>query len=408
MFFFRMAWRNVWRNRRRSILTVTAIGLGLAFNIFLRGIADGWHDEMIDNSVRAETGHIQIHQAGYRNEPSINKTLPDEATVEAAIHKLPGLAGYSFRVLGSGLASTADDSSGVEILGIDPAQEQTVTTIQRAIVRGRYLSRSVKRPILMGDRLAARLKASLGDKIVLMVQESDGSMGAQLFRVTGIFRSGSPELDEGVVYIPRSDAQALFSLGNQVTEAVILLKSASGVPQAVRSLQADLRGDEIEILPWWVVEPFIRQFIEIDDAFFYVIALIFFVVISIGIVNTLMMSIFERTREFGVMMALGTKPGQIVRLVVEEAFGLGLVGMATGGALGAGVTLFFAKEGMNLGAVSAGVEATGITSSIVYSRLTAVNLIYSDIAVLVVVLIVALYPAIRASRLRPVDAIRYV
>jgi putative ABC transport system permease protein len=160
MFFFSMAWRNVWRNRRRSLLTVTAIGLGLAFNIFLRGITDGWHDEMIDNSVRAEVGHIQIHQAGYRNEPSINKTLPDEGRVEAAIHNLRAFAGYSFRVLGSGLASTAENSSGVEILGVDPAHEQTVTTIQRAIVRRRYLSRGVKRPILIGNRLATRLKAS--------------------------------------------------------------------------------------------------------------------------------------------------------------------------------------------------------------------------------------------------------
>jgi putative ABC transport system permease protein len=141
-----------------------------------------------------------------------------------------------------------------------------------------------------------------------MVQASDGSMGAQLFRVTGIFRSGSPELDEGVVYILCSDAQALFSLGNQVTEAVILLRSARDVPQAVGTLKQTLRGDDLEILPWWEVEPFIRHFIEIDDAFFYVIALIFFVVISIGILNTLMMSIFERTREFGVMMALGTRP----------------------------------------------------------------------------------------------------
>lgn len=408
MLFFSMAWRNVWRNRRRSLLTVMAIGLGLAFNIFLRGITDGWHDEMVDNSVRAEVGHIQIHDAGYHDEPSMNKALPDAGKVEQAIQRLPGLAGYSFRVLGNGLASTADNSIGVEILGVDPREEQSVTTIQRTIVNGDYLSGDVQRPIVVGERLATRLKASLGDKIVLVVQAADGSMGAQLFRVTGIFRSGSPQLDEGVVYVLRSDAQSLFSLADHVTEAVILLRSSREVPQAVAALGEDLKSAKVEILPWWEVEPFIKQFIEIDDAFFYVIALIFFVVISIGILNTLMMSIFERTREFGVMMALGTKPAQIVRLVMEEAFGLGLVGMAVGGALGSAATLFYAKVGINLGAVSAGAAATGITSSVVYTELTTLNLILSSVAVLIVVLLVALYPALRASRLKPVAAIRYV
>jgi putative ABC transport system permease protein len=408
MLFFSMAWRNIWRNRRRSLLTVLAIGLGLAFNIFLRGITDGWHDEMVDNSVRAEIGHIQIHHAGYQDEPSINKTLPDAGKVERAIRGLPGVLGYTFRVLGSGLASTADNSSGVEILGVDPSEEQSVTTIQKAVISGQYLSTGAQRPILLGERLATRLKASLGDKIVLMVQAADGSMGAQLFRLTGVFRSGSPQLDEGVVYILRPDAQTLFSLGNGVTEAAILLGSSRQVAGDLLNLNRELRGDPVEVLPWWKVEPFIQQFIEIDDAFFYVIVLIFFVVISIGILNTLTMSIFERTREFGVMMALGTKPAQVVRLVVEEAFGLGLVGIAVGGALGSAATLFYAKQGINLGSVSAGAAATGITSSVVYTQLTAVNLICSSLAVLAVVLVVALYPAVRASRLRPVEAIRYV
>jgi putative ABC transport system permease protein len=408
MLFFRMAWRNVWRNRRRSLLTVLAISLGLGFNVFMRGIGDGFHEQMVDNSVRAEIGHIQIHRAGYHEVPGLNKTLPDPGQVEAAIRRLPGLRGYSFRVLGSGLASTSANSSGVEILGVDPAQEQTVTTVERAIVEGHYLSTGAQRPILLGQRLATRMKASLGDKIVLMVQAADGSMGAQLFRVTGIFRSGSPDLDQGVVFILRTDAQALFSLGKRVSEAVVLLQSSREVPGALAALKRTLGGDGVEVLPWWQVAPFLQQFIQIDDAFFYIIVLIFFIVISIGILNTIMMSVFERVQEFGVMMALGTKPRQIVRLVVEEAFALGLVGVAIGDTIGAAATLYFAREGINLGAFSAGAAALGITSSVVYSQLTAVNLVYSSLAVMIVVLLVALVPALHAARLRPVEAIRHV
>jgi putative ABC transport system permease protein len=408
MLFFSMAWRNVWRNRRRSLLTVLAIALGLAFNIFMRGIGDGFHEQMVDNSVRAEIGHIQIHRAGYHDEPGLNKTLPDPKKVAAAIRTLPDVRGYSLRVLGGGLASTAENSSGVEILGVDPAQEQTVTTIQHAIVQGRYLAASLQRPILLGDRLAARLKVSVGDKVVLMVQAADGSMGAQLFKVSGIFRSGAPEMDEGVVFVLRSDAQNLFALGDRVTEAALLLGSSRDVPVALDTLRRDLSADPVEVLPWWQVEPFLQQFIQIDDAFFYIIVLIFFVVISTGILNTIMMSIFERVREFGVMMALGTKPRQVIKMVVQEALALGLVGVVCGSLIGSALTLYFAGQGINLSSFSAGAAALGITSSRVYSELTAANLLYSNLAVMAVVLLVALYPAIHAAGLRPVEAIRHV
>jgi putative ABC transport system permease protein len=408
MLFFRMAWRNVWRNRRRSLLTVVAISLGLAFNIFMRAIGDGFHEQMVDNSVRAHIGHLQIHRAGYHDDPGINRTLPAPQAVERAIHSLAGLRGYSLRVLGDGLASTAENSSGVAIVGIDPAQERSVTTINRAMVKGEYLRAGLERPILIGERLAINLRADMGDKIVLLVQAADGSMGADLFRVAGIFRSGSPELDRGMAFILRQDAQTLFSLQGRISEAAVLLDSSRAVPGAQAALEAKLAGKEVEVLTWYQVEPFLLQFIELDDAFFYVIVVIFFVVISIGILNTIMMSVFERVREFGVMMALGTKPRQIVKLVAEEAFLLGLVGVAIGSAIGVTASVYFAREGMNLSAWAEGAAALGMTSTVVYTKLTAANVVLSNLSVLAVVMLVGLYPAMHASRLRPVEAIRHV
>lgn len=408
MLFFSMAWRNVWRNRRRSLLTIVAISLGLAFNIFMRAIGDGFHEQMVDNSVRAHMGHLQVHRAGYHDDPGINKTLPGPNEVEEAIRELLGLRGYSLRVIGDGLASTAENSAGVAIVGIDPAQERAVTTIYRGMVKGAYLGSGMGRPILIGERLAVNLKADLDDKVVLLVQAADGSMGADLFRVAGIFRSGSPELDRGMAFVLREDAQSLFSLRGRITEAVVLLTSSRGVPAAQQALQAKLAGENVEVLTWYEVEPFLLQFIELDDAFFYVIVIFFFVVISIGILNTIMMSVFERVREFGVMMALGTKPRQIVKLVVQEAFVLGLVGVVIGSLIGVAASLYFATEGMNLSAWSEGAAALGMTTTVVYTKLTTANLVLSNLSVLAVVMLVGLYPAMHAARLRPVEAIRHV
>jgi putative ABC transport system permease protein len=408
MLFWQMAWRNVWRYRRRSLLTVSTIALGLAFGILMRGLGDGFHEQMVDNSVRAGIGHIEIHRSGYQRDPALQKTLPDPALVERWVRRTPDLRGYSVRVLGDGLASTADNSAGVEVIGVDPRAERSVTTIDRGIVAGRYLDTAMKRPILIGERLAQALGASVGDKIVLMVQAADGSMGAQLFRVAGVFRSGSPDLDRGVVYLLRTDAQSLFSLEGRVTEVALLLGSSQSVEAARSFLAARLSGLAVEVLPWYIVEPFLQQFIDLDDASFYIIVLILFVVISVGILNTVMMSVFERVREFGVMMALGTKPRQVVRLVIEEAAALALLGIALGAALGSGVTILFAYTGINLSRWAAGASALGITTTVIRPVLTVVNVGYSSLAVAAVVLLVALYPAVKAARLRPVEAIRHI
>ncbi|MGA9628385.1 MAG: ABC transporter permease [Bryobacteraceae bacterium] len=408
MLFWQMAWRNVWRYRRRSLLTVLTIALGLAFNILMRSIGDGYHEQMVDNSVRAQIGHIEIHRSGYQHDPGLLKTLPDVESLERVVPRTPHLRGYSFRVLGDGLASTAENSAGVSIVGIDPRAERTVTTIDRAVIAGRFLDAGMSRPILIGERLSQSLGARPNDKVVLLVQAADGSMGAQLFRVAGIFRSGSPELDRGVVYLLRGDAQSLFSMAGGLTEAALLLDSSNSVAEAQQFLTTRLSGQPVEVLPWYVVEPFLRQFIELDDAFFYIIVLILFVVISVGILNTVMMSVFERVREFGVMMALGTKPRQVVRLVVQEAGVLAVLGAALGALLGSASTLVFAYTGIDLSGYAAGASALGITTTVMHPELMAGNLVFSGLSVMAVVVLVSFYPAIKAAGLKPVEAIRHI
>ena len=374
----------------------------------MRAIGDGFHEQMVDNSVRAQIGHIEIHRAGYQHDPALLKTLPDVPSLERVVPQTPHLRGYSFRVLGDGLASTAENSAGVSIVGIVPRGRAQRHHHRSRRHRRKISRRGMSRPILIGERLSQSLGARLNDKVVLLVQAADGSMGAQLFRVAGIFRSGSPELDRGVVYLLRKDAQSLFSLAGGMTEAALLLDSSESVAEAQRFLTTQLAGAPVEILPWYVVEPFLRQFIELDDAFFYIIVLILFIVISVGILNTVMMSVFERVREFGVMMALGVKPRQVVRLVVQEAAVLALLGVVLGALSAARPPSAFAHTGINLSRYAEGASALGITTTVIHPVLTSRNLIFSDLSVMAVVLLVAFYPAIKAAGLKPVEAIRHI
>ena len=410
MLFVTMAWRNVWRNRRRSLLTGSAIALSLAFNILMRGIGDGFHEQMVDNSVRANIGHIEVHRKGYHDDPGLNRALPDPRRVDRAIHDLPHLRGSSFAFWATGSPARRTirqaSPSSASIPGGSSGHDHS--SGRRP---GRYLDTNEVRPLLVGERLAATLRARLGDKVVLLVQAADGSMGAQLFRLTGIFRSGAPDLDRGVVYILLKDAQELFSLGDRVTEAVVLLDSSDAVPTASQALHAALRGSPdgtYEVLTWSEVEPYLEQFIVLDDAFFYIIVAILFIVIAVGILNTILMSVFERVREFGVMMALGTRPRQVVLLVVLEAAVLALVGIVVGGTLGSLSTLYFAETGINLSSFAQGAASLGITTTTVYSKLTLANVGLSNLAVFLLVVLVSLYPAVHAARLQPVEAIRHV
>ena len=408
MLFLSMAWRNVWRHRRRSVLTIATISLGLAFNIFMRSIGDGFHEQMVDNSVRAHIGHLQIHRKGYHDDPSLNKTLPNAARVREAVRSLPGLRGWSLRILGDGLASTAVNSAGVAIVGIDPGEERTVTTIHRAVIQGAYLSAQMKKPVLIGERLAKVLQVGTGENLVVLAQAADGSMSADKYQVAGIFRSGLPDLDRGMVYLLRRDAGTLFALNGRLTEAALLLSSSSQVAAAQQALTRALSGVDVEVLRWDVVEPYIKQFIDLDNAFFYVIVLVLFIVISVGILNTILMSVFERVREFGIMMSLGMKPRQVVGLVVQEAVVLGLVGLAAGSLLGSALSAYYGSAGMDFANWAEGAAALGMTTAVTYPKLTMANLLSSNLSVLAVVLLVALYPASRAACLRPVEAVRHL
>ena len=408
MMFLKLAWRNVFRNVRRTLITLSAVTFGLAAMIVFFGFTDGFHAQWVENTVRVYTGHIQIYSKGYHDDPQLANSIADLDRVLKEVEKEPSLDTYTYRVEIQGLVSTAENSYGVLIRGIDPEREVGITALRDRIIRGRYLEEGDERGILIGYRLADRLNAEVGDKIVLMVQAADGSISADLFRLRGVFRMGAVEMDSAIVVIGLEAAQRLAALEDRVTEIAIMVKRPSDVIPAAQRLKERLEPMGYEVYTWQDLMPALKEMIDLDNVFMYIILLIVLVVVSLGILNTMLMSILERVREFGIMMAMGTKPYQIVILVVMESFLLGLWGTVMGAALGISANYLISLRGFDLSRWSGAMELFATLNPVIYPETNPSNVLWSCAMVLITTLVVSIYPAIRAARLRPVEAIHFL
>lgn len=406
MLFMRQAVRNTRRNVWRSTITVVEIAIGTAALLFMWAFIDGIAEQMIDNSTRYLTTHLQVHQAGYQREPSPSLTLDDDdAVIQALRSQGVREMQVSRRLEGGALASFGDKSRGVDVLGVDPQTEPEVTTLHKTIREGRFFSDQDQEGAVIGARLAEALGMREGDEIVLVTQGADGSLGAGKYRVTGIFRTHMDAFDSHLVLLPLPAAQALFATGDQVTSVVARLSERRDVPGLLSELRARI-GSTHEVLDWQALLPQVRQAITIHRIVGAILVIVTFLVVAAGIANTVLMSVMERTREFGVMMALGTSPGQIMRVVLYEAFLLGLAGVAAGCAIGLAVIAYFAHVGINLESYVAAVETMHGLNPVIFPMISWSRGGMVAVALLTTALCAALYPAVRAARLTPVNAIR--
>lgn len=409
MFLYsKMAWRNITRNLRRTMITLTAIAFGLAAVIIFFGFTDGFHAQWIENSVKVYSGHILIYAAGYREENNLNRNIKDVGLIEDRVSDLQSLVAFTTRIHIQGLASTAESSRSVLIRGIDPKKEAEVTALDKRIIEGEYLQNDTKGGILLGHTSAKKLNARIGDKVVLMIQAADGSIGAELFRLQGIFRIGAVDLDKFLAVITVKDAQKLAVLGNSVTEAVLIVDQPGNVLPVARRLKSKLEPQGYEVISWHEYMPQAKEMIDLSSAFMYVILVIVLIVVSLGILNTMLMSIMERTRELGIMMALGTKPRQIVALVMLESFFLGLIGIVLGMGIGIGSNWLIALKGFDLSGWAGAMDLVASLRPVIYPDTNFANVCLATVTTFLTTLLVSVYPAIKAAGLKPVEAIHFV
>jgi ABC-type lipoprotein release transport system permease subunit len=399
-----LAWRNVWRNIRRTLIALSAISFGLAAMLVFFAITEGFHSQWVENTVRLSAGHIVIHLKGYHRRPDIKKAF-SPAPVMEALRGLDEVKGVSPRVELQGLASSAENSSGIKIIGLDPKDKSGITDLRGSIISGYYLTE--KRGALIGQRLARRLKLAVGDKFVLMGKAFDSTLGSELFRAKGIFDSGSADFDSAVVIVNIEDARRLTALEDMVTAVSVLADNARKADALKKKLIAkeELRG--YEVLDWKQQSPMLKQAIEADDVFLYIILLIIIIVVAFGIINTIHMSVADRTKELGVMVSMGTKPRQIVLMIVFESGIIGLIGTGCGIILGFLANMYFGIKGVDLSAWADAIKLFAAMEPVMYPEITIKGVVFSSLLVFITTVLSSIYPAVKIVSLRPVEAIRY-
>jgi ABC-type lipoprotein release transport system permease subunit len=396
----KLAWRNLWRNTRRTLITLSAVSLGTAGIVGITSYRESAYGGMMRSITEQLVGHLQVHGKGYQESPEISNVVPDPVAVEAVLEKqLPGVRAER-RVLGAGLGGSADSSSGVLITGLEPG-----ATNMLALKEGHLLSDAPKKEAVIGTELANQLGIKLGGELVLVGQAADGSLANDRFTVVGLVDAGTTELNSTSVFLHLKDAQDFFGLGDGVHQIVLRLPTEKeDVSGPLGAARAALDLKTLEALSWNQLLPELKGTMDSKRQSQKSVDFVMFFIVALGVLNAMTMSTFERTREFGVMLAVGTRPGRIVRLVVTEALLQGLLGLVAGVVLVGG--LFAAIGTLHFGGLS-GTDMAGVRMpEEIHLKLLPEAIRGAATTVIICMVGAGLLPAWRASRLQAADAVR--
>jgi len=398
----RLAWRNLWRNHRRTLIMLLAITLGVWAMIFMTALMRGMVDEMVKDGINALPGFVQVHHPDFRDDPSIENSIPtaDSAFIRAMDN--PQVKGWTERVRVPAMISSERDNRGVTLLGVDPGGEIDLGFDPGSIVEGRFLESGDDNGLVVGRKLLERLETDLGKRVVVMSQAPGNDIADRGFRIVGVYEAKLSALEEAYVYAGLSTVQSLLSLEGQVSEIAVTGEDYRDVASLL-GLVSDSAGEGLEVLQWTELDSYLGIMMNVMDGFVLVWVIVIFLALSFGLVNTLMMAVFERVREIGLMQALGMKPSSILYQILIESLMLLALGLLAGNVL-AIASILPIQDGIDISVVAEGMEMMG-ASSVLYPALKLNDLLLANAVVIVLGIITSLLPAWRASQYRPVEAI---
>lgn len=406
--YLKLAWRNIWRHRRRTIIIVLAMGLSLALMMIYDGLIDGFNQAIAGNAVRVLGGNIQVHADGYREKVDSNPLLPltdDSAIVRAALAQ-PNVIAAGRRIQTGGLISNREGSFPLNIIGIEPEAEAPVSLIAEHVVDGRYVETTDEDSILIGQGLAEALSLKVGDRITMVGSDSHKQNRQRTMTVIGIYDIGIPSLEKAAVYISLSEAQSLFNLPGKSTEVQITLKKIGTEKSVVSALSSALPGYEVE--SWDKNYPELANAVNTKGAAMDIFNVIIVMIAGIGILNLLLMAVYERTREIGLLGAMGLKPRQIAAVFILEGTLIGVVGVAAGIAMGLATNASLGQVGMDYSQFAGVADYMALISGRIYPTLGLSKIVSRGSVVLIIAMFAALIPALIAARREPSEALHHV
>jgi len=405
---FQLAWRNIWRNQRRTVIIMIAVVIGVWTMITLTSLMRGMINDMFENGISTLTGDIKIFPAGYHNDPSIDYRINDPDLILSGIRKaFPKNAAYTTRVRVNAIVSNARHSDGVTLVGIDPGMETDVSFIGNGVIRGRMLTADDKNAVVVGQALLDKFETRIGHKLILMSQNANNEIVSKAFRIVGVYRARLNSTEKQFIFISKASAQKMLNIGNAISEISIVMDDHESAGLIADNIRNILKDPDIDVYTWRDLLPMLMAYIEIFDGFIVLWYLVVFVAMAFGIVNTMLMAVFERMREFGLLKALGMKPILILRSVLIESGIMLIIGTVAGNLLALLTITVVSLAGIDLSALAVGFEYAGM-SSVIYPEIVIKDVVLANIVVLALGLIVSAYPAIKASRITPVEAMAHI
>lgn len=399
-----ISWRNIWRNKVRSLVIITAITLGITAGVFSTAFMKGMMDKRIDTVIRTEISHIQIHDSLFRKTAEMKYRIPDYVPVTDSIRAIPQVSGVSPRIIIHSMISSAETGAGVKISGIYPDQEKEVTNISQKVIDGKYFEGVKRNPVVIGQKLADKLNVHVRSKVVITLQDLDQNITAGAFRVAGIYKTTNSVFDESNVYVRFDDLARLVNLPPESCHEIAIRLDNNASTLAVQE-RIQHMFPELEVLNWKEISPEMSYATRVMDMYMYVFIIIILLALLFGIINTMLMVVLERTKEFGMLMAVGMSKLRIFGMVVLESVLLSLSGGITGVIIGWLISKHFETHVINMSMWAKGLTQIGYDYR-VNTSLDPELLYMVTLMVIITGILAALYPAWKALRNDPADALR--
>ena len=400
----KIAWRNIWRTPMRSLIVIGSIVMGIWAGIFVVAFSYGLNKQRTESSIKNAISHIQIHHPEYQKEYDSKFYLGEPDKLNAVLESDKSIESYAFRTLLNGMVSSPIKSNGVRIIGVNKNQEKELTSIYSGLVKGTYFESKRRNPILIGEALAEKLKVKLQSKVVLTFQDTENTIISGAFRVCGIYKTQYSKYDQGTVFIENKDLHRLLKSEN-FHQVALLCNSIDQVDSTYNSLKTNL--PEYEVKDWKSIAPELAYADKIMESWLFLIMIIIMLALIFGIINTMLMAVFERRKELGMLMAIGMNRSKIFLLILIETLFLSLIGVPTGLVLGALTIKITSETGINLAFISKGLENVGL-SSVIYPQIESYFYLFITVMVFLFTLIAAIYPSRKALMLKPTEAIRTI